>query len=344
MNPKETVLRAFELGIPERVPVVIYGGGMWFMHYSGHRFEDFIGKPEEYAQMIIDVARTIDCDMVFPGSGYNNLHAAAVGEAKIKFRPIGAPDLEEPLVSSIDDLKRLDIGRLHKDEVIQTIWKCTEIVSREIGDEYLVATTAWGPFTLGAQFYGVEQLMRAVFKNKELAHAVVRFALEVNYEFYKPMIQQGYLQCISLADPSASGDLLSRKQFAEFAVPYLRELSDRIHALGAKVFLHICGDTSDRLDLFLETGADLVAIDHKVDMAKVREILGGKICIAGNVNPVTILNNGTPEMVKAAAEECFAKAAAGGGYVLLPGCDIPPTVPLDNIKAFREAAHNYRYC
>lgn len=342
MNPKENVVTAHRRGIPERVPAVIYGGGVWTMKYNNHRFEDFVGKPREYADMIIHTAAVVRSDMVFPGSGYNNLHATALG-GRIKYRPIGAPDLEEPLIRGPEDLKRMDVERLQADEAINTIWEATRLVQEAIGQQYLVATTAWGPFTLAAQFYGVEEMMRGTFKQKDLVHAVLELATEVNYRFYRPMIEAGYLEAVALADPSASGDLISRKQFKDFAIPYLKKLADRLHALGALVFLHICGDTTDRLDLFPETGADLIAIDHKVDMAKVKETIGDKMCIAGNVNPVTALNEGTPDDVRRAAEDCIARAAAGGSYVLLPGCDIPPTVPLENIRALIDTAHGHRY-
>lgn len=342
VTPKETVLKAFNLEIPERVPAVIYGAGVWTMANSGHRFDDFVGKPEEYARLIIDTASKLRSDMVFPGSGFNNLQAGALG-AKIKYRPIGAPDLEEPLVHSVEDVHALDINMLYKDPVMNTIWKATELVAKEIGDYYLLAPTAWGPFSLGAQMLGVEKMMQSVFKNKTLAHEVIEFAGEVIFRFYQPMIESGSVSCIGLADAAASGDLISKKVFKDFAVPYLHRLSERVKALGAKVFLHVCGDTTDRLDLFPLTGADLIAIDHKTSLAKAKEVLGGKMCIAGNVDPVFVLNQGTPDEVRSAAQECIEEAAAGGGYVLLPGCDIPPSISQENIDAYISVAHQYQY-
>ncbi len=339
---KETVLKAFRLETPERVPVVIYGGGVWTMANSGHKFEDFIGKPAEYAKLIIDTASKLDSDMVFPGSGYNNLQAGALG-GKIKFRPVGAPDLEAPIVDSLEDLERLDFNRLGQDPMIQTIWQATEMVAKEIGDEYLLAPTAWGPFSLAAQFYGVERMMHGMFKQKKLVHAVLEFTTELIFRFYQPMIENGSIQCLGLADATASGDLISRRQFVEFASPYLKKLSDRARSAGALTFLHICGDTNDRLDVFPDTGADLIAIDHKTGMANCKQLIGHKMCVAGNVNPVFVLNQATPDEVRSAAQANIDEAAAGGGYVLLPGCDIPPSVPMENIRAFVATAHSAKY-
>jgi uroporphyrinogen decarboxylase len=92
--------------------------------------------------------------------------------------------------------------------------------------------------------------------------------------------------------------------------------------------VHICGNTTDRLDLFPQTGASCISLDHKTDIAKAKETLHGKMCFGGNVDPVKIMLNGS--------------AGTDGGFVLMPGCDIPPTVPYENIQKFIQTAHEWK--
>jgi len=337
MRPRDVILEAFELGVPERVPAVIYGGGMWTVKNAGKTFMDFMGKPEEYAEVVIRTSRLLNSDMVYPGSGYNNFLAAAIG-GRIKVRRVGAPDLEAPIINSPEDLEALDLEKVQESEAIRTIWRASEIVYERIGDEYLVGTTAWGPFTKAANLRGVEQLMRDTYRNKEFVKQVVDFAKELILTFYEPLIKDVGMEAVSIADPTASGDLISKRQFVEFALPALKELVKEIDRMGARTFLHICGNTSDKLHEIAESKAGCFSLDHKVDLAMAKRELQGRICIAGNVNPVAVLAEGTPEEVRKAAQECIASAAEGGGYVLCPGCDIPPTVPLENIRAFVGAA------
>ncbi|WP_457554508.1 uroporphyrinogen decarboxylase family protein [Candidatus Pyrohabitans sp.] len=333
MRPRDIILEAFELGTPERVPVVIYGGGMWTIKNAGRTFQDFVGRPEEYAETIIKTARLVRSDMVYPGSGYNNFLAAAIG-GRIKVRRVGAPDLEAPIINTPEDVEALEIEKIYEDKVIRTIWRASEMVHERIGDRYLVGTTAWGPFTKAANLRGVEQLMRDTYKNKEFVKRVVDFAGELILAFYEPLIKDAGMEAVSIADPTASGDLISKRQFTEFALPALKELVKELEKMGARTFLHICGNTSDKLHEIAESGASCFSLDHKVDLAMAKRELSGRICIAGNVNPVAVLAEGTPEEVVSAAKECISSAAEGGGYVLCPGCDIPPTVPLENIRAF----------
>jgi len=337
VKPKEIVQDALELGTPDRVPVAFFGAGVWTLHNSGNSFSDLAYEPKKMADTIISASEKLQSDIVYAGSGYNNFHAAALG-GKIKIRQVGAPDLEAPLVNSPEDLNTLDIEALGKDKVIATIREATKLITEEIGDRYMVTTTSWGPFTLGAQIRGVEGLMRDIFKNPTFAQGVVKFSTEMITKFFEPLLDEGVIDLITLADPTASGDLISKVQFRKFALPYVQEVSKFARKKGAHVLLHVCGDTTDRLDLMAQTGVDCFSLDHKVDIGYAKEQLRGKMCIGGNVDPVHVLANGTEGDVKAAAKNCIEKAANGGGYILMPGCDHPPTTPLKNIHTFVNSA------
>jgi uroporphyrinogen decarboxylase len=340
MNPKDIVLEAFEGGEPERIPAAIFGGGMWTIHNSNNTFLDLIDNPEKYAKVVVSTAHQLRSDIVYVGSGYNNFLAAALG-GKIKIRRMGAPDLAAPLVNAPEQLDGLELEKVDEDDVINNIREATRIVNNKIGNKYLVTTTSWGPFTKAANLRGVEALMRDVFKNPAFVKTVVDYSVGLLERFYEPLIEDGTLQVISLADPTASGDLISKNQFVDYALDPLKRFIKDMKKKGAETLLHICGNTSDKLHEIADSKAVCFSLDHKVDLANAKKELKNKICIAGNVNPVAVLNNGTPQDVKKASENCIRKAAEGGGYILMPGCDIPPTVPLENLRAFINASRNH---
>jgi uroporphyrinogen decarboxylase len=85
-----------------------------------------------------------------------------------------------------------------------------------------------------------------------------------------------------------------------------------------------------------------MSFDYKVNLADARRILGGHIAFAGNMNPVVVMQKQTPEGVAASCAQCIEQASGkAGGYIVMPGCDIPPSVPLANVKAMVQAAHHY---
>ncbi len=341
MKPKEIIIKAFEGGKPERVPVTLFGGGMWSIHNYGTTFKELSTDAQKMADMLINMSGRLRCDVVYAGSGYNNFHASALG-GSIKFREIGAPDLEAPLISSEEDLSKLDITALDREGVINTVKEALRIARSRIGEEYVVTMTAWGPFTLAARLVGEEPMMKATFKKPAFVEKVVDFATDLLIHLYEPLVKDGTLEVISLADPTASGDLISKKQFERFALPYLKRFTDWARSRNVHTLVHICGNTTDRLDLFPLTGASCISLDHKTDIAKAKEILHGRMCFAGNVDPVKVMLQGTVQDVEDNCKRIIEIAGTDGGFVLMPGCDIPPTVPYENIEKFVDVARQWR--
>lgn len=341
MKPKEIIIKAFEGGKSERVPVTLFGGGMWSIHNFGTTFKELSTDAKRMADMLVHMSGRLRCDIVYAGSGYNNFHASALG-GSIKFREIGAPDLEAPLISSEEDIPRLDITALDREGVINTIKEALRLTKSRIGDEYIVSMTAWGPFTLAARLVGEELMMKATFKKPAFVERVVDFTTDLLIHLYEPLVKDGTLEVISLADPTASGDLISKKQFERFALPYLKRFTDWARSKNVHTLVHICGNTTDRLDLFPLTGASCISLDHKTDIAKAKEILYGKICFAGNVDPVKVMLQGTVQDVEDHCRRIIETAGTDGGFVLMPGCDIPPAVPYENIERFIDVARQWR--
>ena len=342
MKPREIILKAFEGGKTERVPATLFGAGMWSIKAYGSTFQELSTDAAKMTDMMVSMSEKLLCDIVYAGSGYNNFHASALG-GKIKFREMGAPDLEAHLIAAEEDLNKLDISGIEKNEVISVVKNALKMTKDRIGGEYVMTMTAWGPFTLGARLVGEEAMMKATFKKPAFVEKVVDFATDLLIRLYEPIVNDGTLDVISLADPTASGDLISKKQFEKFAVPYLKKFTDWAKSKNVHTLVHICGNTTDRLDLFPATGASCISLDHKTDIAKAKEMLYGKMCFGGNVDPVKIMLNGSVQEVEDSCRSVIQTAGLDGGFVLMPGCDIPPTVPYDNIRKFIQTAREWKF-
>jgi len=341
MNHREVILRAFEGRKTDRTPAALIGAGTWSVHHCGTSFKELSTDASKMAGMIIEMSGRLGSDIVYVGSGYPNFPVAALG-GTIKYRDIGTPDLEAPIVFSEDDLAKLDISQIGKDRILQTIIEAYSLVRAKLGEEYIIALTAWGPFTLGARLIGEEAMMKALYKAPAFVGKVVSFASEMLMRFCEPLLAAGRLDVILLGEPTASGDLISKKQFGQFVLPGIREFTGWAKKKGAHTIIHICGNTTDRLDLYPLTGASCISLDHKTDMAKAREILHGKICFGGNIDPVKVLLQGTVQEVEDACRGVLKTAGSDGGFILMPGCDIPPVVPLENIETFMRVAREWK--
>jgi len=340
VTSKEIIAKTIRLEKTPRLPVSLLSGGAWNLNRDGLTLEQALAeKPERIAEIIANTNEIVGCDIVWPGSGYHNLAIRGAG-GKIKFRVKGTPDVQESLIQDAFKIDPAWVRQVKEDPGIRVLVDAASILSKSIGDHTVVGTSQWAPFTLGGLAYGVEKLMRGLYKDKAAVHAVLDFAADLCFAYLEPFIDAG-VSVISLADPTSSGDLISRDQFIEFSLPCLKKVGEKVKARGVWLVVHICGNTTNRLDQIPLAGADIMSVDYKVDLGKARSILGGNIAFAGNMNPVAVMQKETPTGVAAAAREAIAKAGIAPGYIVMPGCDIPPSVPIENVRAMVEAAHEY---
>jgi uroporphyrinogen-III decarboxylase len=68
-------------------------------------------------------------------------------------------------------------------------------------------------------------------------------------------------------------------------------------------------------------------------MAEARQALGPELVLLGNIDPVRILRDGTPEVVTSALRLCCDAAAPR--YIIGAGCEIPRGTPHENVHALR---------
>jgi len=340
MTPKQAVLAAMKGERPTRVPTALMAGGVWCAHHMETTLQDLAGTDKKLADMLVRMAGELKSDIVYAGSGYTNLHAGALG-CGIVFRDVGAVDIEKPAIASEDGLGSLDPGAPGRHPLVNTVRDAYRIARKSIGDEYLVTLTAWGPFTNAARIAGEETFVKSIYKNPKYVEKLLEFVTDMLIHFYEPLVAGGAIEVITLGDPTASGDLISRQQFERFAVPHLKRFCGWASSKGVMTLLHVCGDTTDRLDLFPRTGAQCVSLDHKADIFKAREVLDGRMCVAGNVDPLEVMERGSVADVESQCARLLEKLAGGGGFILMPGCDIPPSVPFENIRAMMRVGRGW---
>jgi uroporphyrinogen decarboxylase len=241
------------------------------------------------------------------------------------------------LIKDITQLDKINLDRVKEDFHYQVSYEVSKHIVRLAGDEYFVSTGFWGPFTQAGLIFGAEPLMRSCLKDKGAVRQLLDFTVELIKFCSEDVIALG-IGVGGLADPTSSGDMISRKIFEEFSLPYLKKIYDWYRSKGLITTLHICGDITDRLDLIPETGAHILSLDYKVSMKTAAEILGGKVVIGGNADPVSIIMMGNEETVRKAYLDIFDQVE-GAPYVLMAGCGIPGGAPITNIEVMRDLAY-----
>lgn len=245
-------------------------------------------------------------------------------------------------LNDLNDLDQLDATKLklENDKKFQLHLEATKLLVEKMGHEVPTGVLITGPFTAASSIYKIENLLRATRKEPEKLHALLRLCTDNLKHIYREFIQAGAL--ILMCDPIASGTILHRNQYLEFVLPYTKELMADIHEANGMVCYHICGDTTTIVADMVTSGCDLLSIDNRVDLAYTKELVGNKVPILGNVDPVETLYLGKPADVDLAVKTCLKKAYDSPcGYILASGCDLSGNVPLENIDQFMASARQY---
>lgn len=252
------------------------------------------------------------------------------------------PAIIKYILEDLNDIDKLDMSKLklENDKQFQLHIEATKILIEKIGKEVPVGVLISGPFTAAASIYKTENLLRATRKNTEKLHQLIKFCNEALKMIYREFIKEGAM--ILLCDPIASGTILHQKQYLEFVLPYTIDLMKDIHEAGGMVCYHICGDTTSIIGDMVKSGCDMISIDNRVDLEHAKKVVGGKVPILGNVDPVEALILGSTDDVDLAVKKCIQKAYDSPcGYILASGCDLSGAVPLENIDQFMVSARKY---
>jgi len=135
---------------------------------------------------------------------------------------------------------------------------------------------------------------------------------------------------------SQRGPLISKRMFREFIAPYIKEMCDLIHGLGAKVLFHCCGSIRPLIADLIELGVDILdPIQPIGDMVPetLKTEFGDRLCFHGGIDMQRLLPQGTPAEVRAGAQRYEDVLGMNGGYILAPAHLFQPDVPPENILA-----------
>jgi uroporphyrinogen decarboxylase len=342
MTGRERIANAVNFKPTDRVPAALLSGGSWVLYHHGLNIQKaLLLEPEDVAEKIFSINKMAGVDIIWAAPSFGNILIKTMG-GEIKFREKGPPDVSKPLINGVSDLEHIDLKKSFSDPSLQKMREITILVADRARSEYAVGASMWGPLTMFGLLYGVEKLMRDLYKNTETVRTILEWTTRLYLEFVDYFFIGCGVNLISMGDPTASGDVISRKHFEDFAVPVYNSVYAHLRKKNVITCIHICGNIENRLDLISRTGVSLVSIDYKVSIKKAREVFGGKTALAGNINPVDIIKDGRVEDVIAAGEQCIADAGEGGGFILMPGCDIPPVTPFENVKTMTETAVKHR--
>jgi uroporphyrinogen decarboxylase len=348
MTNRERLAALLRREKPDRVPVWPIALGFYTV-YNGHT----IGDAYTDAKLFTDCLRKTcqDFDWIFfpLGAALTNLASEFGGE--IKWPSSGysqAPMVVRYPAETPEDVFNIKMPDVKTAGTNPMRMEHAAAALNEKNDNCLFNKMLWlgGPFTSAGNIAGVEKMCKWMLKKPDVVHRMMRLSIDYYLElakFHKATYgTEGALAFYP--EPTSSNQVISAKQFEEFALPYLTELHKAVLNMGYKnIFVHICGEQNANLPVWAKIpfgDPGILSFGHEVDLEKAAEYFPGQV-IEGNLEPA-IIQTRTPEEVYQATAEVVKKGMKlKNGFIFSPGCELPPNAPVENIKAMGRAVDDF---
>lgn len=245
-----------------------------------------------------------------------------------------ALDEERSLLRDKETLKKLKVPDPSAGKRMTNRLRVVESLKQQVGNEKVVEGWIEGPVAQSCDLRGINRVMMDFYDDPAFIRDLMEFVFQMEMEYARAQVALG-ADVIGVGDAAAS--LIGPELYREFALPLHKRYVEALHAMGVRVRLHICGDARPVLPYLRELKADLVDLDSLVPVADARAHAGPDQVLAGNINPVNVLRNGTPEEIRAAIARCYEEAGRQA-YMVAAGCEVPRDTAPENLLALRDAA------
>lgn len=243
-----------------------------------------------------------------------------------------------PLIQSAADIDRLpvpDLGRGRWPVMLDAMTRLKRAVGERV---FIVACFDQYPFSLACALMGLENLMLKVADDRPMVEALLERCRQFTLTYARALAAAG-ANLLSGGD-SAAG-LLGPAGYCSLALPgesaVIQTLKSECHV---PVSLHICGKATSILPDMARAGADVLELDQLVDMATAVRVVPPHLTLWGNLDPVGLLAQSTPDAVREKTRALVRAVSEAGRrrFVLSSGCTLAMETPSENLEALCEAA------
>jgi len=314
------------------LPIMTHPG----IEMIGRTVKDAVQLGEVHAQAIKKL------NEVYPSAATTvimdlTLEAEAFG-AQIEFQEDEMPHLLGRLVSSSEEIKALQIPDLSAGRVPQYLLANRLTVEGNCNKPVFAGVI--GPFSLAGRLFDMSEIMVACYIEPDTIHCLLDKCTQFILSYCTELKRIG-CSGVVVAEPAAG--LLSNEDCLEFSSIYIKKIVDALQDNTFLVILHNCGNTGNCTEAMLYTGANAYHFGNTIDMTEALKSCPKDKLIMGNVDPVGVLKLLSASEVKAYTGALLNRTAGFDNFVLSTGCDLPPHVPAENIRAFFDALKEFNH-
>lgn len=363
LSSRERIQKAIDCETPDRIPIALrleYSAALW----AGMSFRDFCCYPHKASDAI-----ELAYDKMGGWDGVDNTWTQGIRFTQLEPGKMLVPGkdqsedkppefVDEPAMTADDydiaikkgyyGLYTELIGRLGKkfdQRVEEKIFLGFEPLYRYWEEKRNVPVIRGGmtrPPVIGFTFLrSFPEISKDYFRRPDKI-------LEAIDATYKDCIKMGETQsrlvgCNYVFVPisRAANTFMSERMFLKFFFPTFKEIIEELVRDGFIPRIHADADWTPFLHYFLELPKKkcILELEPMTDMTKAKEVLGGHMCLFGDVPP-DLLSLGTPQDVEKYVKKKIEDVGKDG-FILANDDMMPHDAKYENVKAIVDAGKKY---
>ncbi|MFT4535103.1 MAG: uroporphyrinogen decarboxylase [Saprospiraceae bacterium] len=242
-------------------------------------------------------------------------------------------------IQSEADIDKLDFGAMAA-EKLDYVFDGLDKTKKALNDRVPLIGFSGAPFTLfcymveGSGSKTFSKAKKLMYQNPEAAHKLMSKLTETIIAYTKLKAKHG-ADVIQIFDSWAG--VLDEQMYRSFCIPYLKQINDALQAEGIPTIVFSKGAWFALEDI-ADIGSNVIGIDWNMSTDFVRETLGQKRVVQGNLDPCVLYAD-----VKEIEDKATKMINAfGGNHIVNLGHGVYPDTPLEGVKAFVNTVKNYK--
>lgn len=325
-------LRACKKLPVERTPIwIMRQAGRYLPEYKAVRAKsDFLTMcktPELAAEVTIQPVDLIGVDAAIIFSDILVI-PEAMG-MKLEMIESKGPKFFDPIRSEndVDRLRNIDPN---KD--LKYVIDAVSLTKKELNGRVPLIGFAGSPWTLmtymveGGGSKSFSEIKRFIYNQPKAAHKLLDKIANAVAEYLSAKIEAG-ANAVQIFD--TWGGLLNQSDFAEFSLQYIVKIISQIKRNNEPVIVFAKG-VHHSLDKLASCGAEVLGLDWTMNLGEVRNIVGDKVALQGNLDPAVLY--GSKEKIREEVIKVLSSFGKGSGHVFNLGHGIHPDILPENAK------------
>ncbi|MDD2707386.1 MAG: uroporphyrinogen decarboxylase family protein [Verrucomicrobiae bacterium] len=200
-------------------------------------------------------------------------------------------------------------------------------------------------FMWSAYLMGMDNILADFLLEPEKVEIILDKVLNANIALVRRAIRMG-AEIVTLGDDYAHnfGPMMSPKIFGHFLLPRLKKMIESIHEEGALCIKHSDGNIYPLLEMIVSAepdGLNPIEPAAGMDLKTVRQKVGNRVCLVGNIDCSHLLPFGEQKQVRDAVLKAIKDAGGGGGFVLSSSNSIHSACRPENLMTMVRACHEF---